>query len=321
MKRAAWKNRSHFFHQLRILVRTGMNLAQSLPLAGREGPEPYRSLAVRWGEGCATGRTLAEQLAEAGEPPLVVALITAGERSGRLDEMCDEVVGFYDHAIRMRRQVVSKCIYPAVLLHAGLSIPVLPAIIGEGLNPLWFFFGPACLWALVLAVGFLYLLARQTPLPAQVMMYPPMHQVLRPLVVANTCLVVRGGLLAGMLMHEALDLAAGACGNRVYGERLRRASQDLFDERVDNLTTALGRVGFPAVYLNLVATGETGGELERTLLQAATVARESFQERVHWAARIVNATVYVIAMVVAVIAIFTIFYRIYSPAFEMMENM
>jgi type II secretory pathway component PulF len=124
-----------------------------------------------------------------------------------------------------------------------------------------------------------------------------------PMIVANTSQVLRAGLAAGMLVPDALELAAGGTGNRAMAERLRAAATDVRNGRLPDLAAALGACGFPSTELGLIANAEFAGKLEEVLRQVSVIAEESFRSRAMWTAKVFTGVVYTIALLVAAAAI------------------
>ncbi|MBA3686126.1 MAG: type II secretion system F family protein [Planctomycetes bacterium] len=301
-----WSAPIAFYHQLALMTRAGMTLGQALDYARGVTTGWYREHAGAWAAGCQGGTALAPQLRDAGEDHLPVALIEAGERSGRLPEMCAEISSFYEHQRALVTMALGKLLYPLLLAHVAL---IMPGIIN------WFLhgsvrrliIGPAILWAVLATALIAWLVLRRTTVPGKIALLPLVRSITLPLVAANTCLVVRGGLAAGMLYHQALDLAAPACGNRVFADRLRRVSDDLARGRLPGLTPALAAAGMPRVVVELLSTAEHAGALEESLGRCAALQREAFRERTAWATRILCGLFYALAIVLAVVTIVSMY--------------
>ena len=291
----SWASAGAFHHHLAMLLRSGLTMAQALEHAGGTTSGRHARLARRWSTGCGRGERLAPQMERDGEEPLAVAVVTAGEASGRLPELCQDLSTLYDHRRTLRALFLGKLIYPVILVHV--------AMLGGGLVR-WFQTGavgalllpPAILWGALGLAGVAFALAHRAGLTARWALLPGVRTLSSPLIAGNTCLVLRAGILAGMLYHQALELAAGACGNRVVAADLRRIAGDLASGRTPDLCTALGNARFPRAVLQLVQTGETAGTLDETLGRAATLQRESFRERTLWATRLAAGTCYAAAM-------------------------
>ena len=282
-----------------MLLRSGLSMAQALDsVAGTAGGR-HAALARGWSRGCGAGEPLAPQMKRDGEEPLAVAMVAAGETSGRLPELCQDLSTLYDHRRALRALFIGKLIYPVILVHVAMFC---------GGFVRWFQTGaasalllpPVMLWAALAIVGAGLQGAHRAGLTARWALLPGVRSLSMPLITGNTCLVLRAGILAGMLYHQALDLAAGACGNRVIAADLRRIAGDLASGRTPDLCAALSRFDhFPRAVLQLVQTGELAGTLDETLGRAATLSRESFRERTLWATRIARGTCYAAAMAFA----------------------
>ena len=77
----------------------------------------------------AKGATLAESLQSVGWlPAFDIALIEAGERSGRLDACFRLLADYYNDRARIIKQVIAQLIYPVGLIHfaAFIFLIVLP---------------------------------------------------------------------------------------------------------------------------------------------------------------------------------------------------
>ncbi len=302
----SWSSAAIFYDQLRSLVAMGMPLPQALGLAGNTSHGRHRALAATWAAGCSSGRTLAELLAADAEPALAVALVRAGEASGRLPELCRELAGYYEHALAMRRLVIGRLVYPAFLVHVALVAAAIPGIAFSGASPLSLLAGPAVLWAaLAVALAAFHLIGPRTR--ARLMLAPGLDGLVGPLVAANTCLVVRAGLAAGMLIPASLELAAPACGNRIYAERLQAAAGAVNDGRLANLTAALGAAGLPGLVVQMIGTAEIAGKLEEALQRCATFQQEAFRTRVEWTARVLSGTIYALAMAAAAFTVVSLY--------------
>jgi type II secretory pathway component PulF len=294
-----WQQTSQFFRQLAVLSRSGMPIVNSLRLAGDVAGGSYRRRSEEWAKGCTAGRNLADQLEQAGEPTLVCALVRAGETTGRLPELCVRIADHFDQLHALRSVAISKLIYPTLLLHAGLVLPALPGVVLGDSSPLWLLAGPAVIWVVVIALVIIGRTSHEAGLLAKLALMPGPRFVVQPFLTCNVCLVLSAAVAAGLLPRAGLELAAAACGNRVLEQRLRAAGLDIEQGRIPDLTAALRQVGLPNQIIAVIAVGEQSGTLDRTLDQAAVAARESFQTRATWSAKIFTGTIYGLVMIFA----------------------
>lgn len=299
----SWARAATFHEQLAVTLDAGLPIAQAVQLAGSTAGGPMRAQGAGWSSGCAGGRTLAEQLETGGQPAFDVALVKAGEVSGRLPELCRELAAHYRHRIALRTLVIGRLVYPVVLIHATLLALGIVLTFSSGWSP-WVILGlPLALW-LTAAVGWFAWGLLQPTARARLALTGPFAPLTLPLVAANTCSVLRAALSAGMLMPDALELSAGACGNQVLGGRLTEAGRDLRHNRLDSLAAALERCGLPQLVVDHIASGERSGSLDRTLGQAGALMRESFRLRAEWTARITCGIIYGAAMLGAATVVF-----------------
>jgi type II secretory pathway component PulF len=287
-----WEHTARFYRQLAMMARTGMPIGNSLRLAGDAAGRAYRRLGETWAKGCDQGADLASQLQAAGEPALAVALIHAGETTGRLPELSSRVADHFEHVDALRRLAIGKLVYPVVLLHAGLIVPLLPGVIVNDDSPWWLLAGPAALWGAVLGLTLLGRAWHASGFLARLALLPGPSYIVQPFLSCNTCLVLSAAVAAGLGVRPALELAADACGNRVLGARLRTAGIDVERQTLPDLTAGLRQAGLPQALTQLIATGEQSGALDRTLDQAAVAARESFKLRAEWATKAVTGAIY-----------------------------
>ena len=296
----SWKNTAGFFRQLAVLTRTGMPIGNSLRLAGETAGAQYRAKSQQWSAGCMAGKDLASQLTAANEPALVCALVRAGETTGKLPDLCARIADHYDQMHALRSLAIGRLIYPVVLLHVALVVPLVPKLFVGEMSPWWLLSGPLILWA---AVGGLVIMGRiwhESGLLARLALLPGPNFIIQPFLTCNLCLVLSAAMTAGLKVRDALELAADAVGNRVLADQLRTAAKHVEAGTLPNLTKALEHLRLPGSLLALISSGEQSGTLDRSLDHAAVAARESFQTRALWATKGFTALIY--SLVVAFVA-------------------
>jgi type IV pilus assembly protein PilC len=284
-----------FHEQLCTLLDAGMPIARSVELAGEAAGGIHQRHANTWAAGCSAGKPLAQQMRASGEAELDVALVEAGELSGRLGGMCREIAAQHRHVIALRTMVIARLAYPLCIVHVALVAAAIPGVFMRGGSPWLLLAGPACLWGLA-GAGFVAvrLLGREGW--SRVALLRGARFLALPWIAANACLALRAGLTAGMLAPRALELAAEACGNRVIARRLAAAATAVLKGGLPDVTAALRSSGLPGEVVRLAEVGEHSGALDSELGRAAVLMRESFRLRSDWAARIACGTVYGLAL-------------------------
>jgi len=114
-----------FTQQLVSLLDAGLSLFEALEaLAERAGTLGTHSVLDRVLTRLYEGQTLAAALAEHPRtfPPLYIASVQASERTGALREALTRFIAYQQQADALKKTLVNACIYPAVLLGAGLLV-------------------------------------------------------------------------------------------------------------------------------------------------------------------------------------------------------
>jgi len=293
----SWQHTAGFFRQLAVLTRTGMPIGNSLRLAGETAGGRYRSKGQKWSAGCMAGTDLASQLTTAGEPALVCALVRAGETTGKLPDLCARIADHYDQMHALKSLAIGRLIYPVLLLHVALIVPLVPKIFLTEMSPWWLLAGPLTLWLIVAGLVIMGRIWHESGLLARLALLPGPNFIVQPFLTCNLCLVLSSAMAAGLKVRDALELAADAVGNRVLAQRLKTAAKHVEAGMIPNLTKALEQLGLPGSLLALVSSGEQSGTLERSLDHAAVAARESFQTRALWATKGFTGLIYALVVV------------------------
>src|SRR6202163_2843140 len=114
-----------FSQQLVSLLDAGLALVEALEaLAQKESNTATKRILDRIIARLYEGQTLAAAVAEhpATFPDLYVASVRASERTGALREALTRYIAYQQQADGLRKTLINACIYPAVLLVAGLLV-------------------------------------------------------------------------------------------------------------------------------------------------------------------------------------------------------
>lgn len=114
-----------FSQQLVSLLDAGLSLVEALEaLAEKEFNSATKHILDRILGRLYEGQTLAAALAEhaASFPELYVASVRASERTGALREALTRYIAYQQQADSLHKTLVNACIYPAVLLAAGVLV-------------------------------------------------------------------------------------------------------------------------------------------------------------------------------------------------------
>src|SRR6185369_6553549 len=130
--------RAELYHQLAQLTNAGVGVIQGLELLQRNPPSrAFRQPLGILIDKLKQGATFSEALLCTGRwlPSFDIALLHAGETSGRLPNCFTLLADYYNQRAQLTRQVISDLAYPLFLFHfAFLIVPVgrLTALVLKG---------------------------------------------------------------------------------------------------------------------------------------------------------------------------------------------
>jgi len=286
-----------FTRQLATMYSAGLTLERAIRgLASEERHPKMKKVLTNVGENIRKGLSLSEALQR--HPgvfsTLFVSLTKAGEVSGNLDEILDELATYLENLDDVRRKVRSAMTYPifmVVFLFAMMSamfmwiIPMFSDVyvqLGANLPAAtrklvslseWISinFSTVVLSLFGVAVG-LWLVSKTRRggyIIDSIKLKTPVFGSLLNQSILNKFSKTAGILLnAGVPVIEAMNLIAKIVSNRVYEVAIGDATEYIRDGF--NITSALRRTEiFPPILLQLSATGEETGELDTLLDKAA----------------------------------------------------
>lgn len=221
-------------------------------------------------------------------------MVRAGEAGGRLGEALARVGGYLERADRLISSVRTALIYPSILITAvfvslivlmTVVVPQFDLLLRESAAKLpWntrlvldvsaFLRGYGWLIALALIAGWFALRAlwRNPAARARrdrwLLGLPIVGGLITRIEVERLARSLAALLGSGVPLHNALELAAGASANLAMTHAIDAVVDAV--KRGERLADALAATGvFPALAVQLVRVGETGGKLEPMLLKLA----------------------------------------------------
>ncbi|MDX6766857.1 MAG: type II secretion system F family protein [Candidatus Methylacidiphilales bacterium] len=258
-------------------ARTGLPLTKGLESLIPDLPNKLRRLATTWLTALEEGRPLSAALARTPSAmgPGGLALVEAGEASGRLGESLEILAGESARLERRLSRLATALVYPIVLLHAAAVIPALGIAYQEG--PLKALAGALLVLApFYLAAAAFYALFfwRQRPecfssgADRILAVLPVAGPALRRAALARWSRLLAGLMEAGVRLETALAQAATACGNSVVSSELGRRAPLILEGRTVVEILRDARVA-DARDLATLQAGETSGTLTEALRQTA----------------------------------------------------
>jgi type II secretory pathway component PulF len=288
------QQRAEFYQQLGQLTAAGVTLLAALDLLERNPParsDLPRLRHIR--ESIHQGSTLSDALLGTGRwlPSFDIALLYAGEQSGRLPECFRLLAGYYTERARLARQVMADLAYPVVLLHLAVFIFPFPNLFLTG-NWAGYLASTVVVLAPLYAVVLLLVFAFQgrhgeawrEMLERILHPVPLLGPARRALALARLAAALEALLSAGVTVIEAWAISALACGSPV----LRRAVAG-WEPNVRAGQTPAEAVSqspvFPELFANLYRSGEISGKLDESLRHLHQYYQEEGTRKLHLVAQ------------------------------------
>jgi type IV pilus assembly protein PilC len=328
--------------QLAVLLGAGLPLLQALQMLSRSQAQPaVQQLLAQLHADLEQGLSLAAAMRR--QRPIFseryLALVEAGELSGRLEQLLERLARHLEQTEALTRQLRAALLYPAVVLAVAaavltlIMVTVVPAFESTFASfgaPLpwatqWVIAGSRWLlqWGPALLLGLLVLglAARQAwarspqlvqRLDAAVLELPLWGAMLRQAAQVRWSRTLATLLGAGLPLAEALQAVRGASGYLAYAQ----ATQQVRDEvlRGSSLHAALApSLLFSPLLRQMCAVGEAAGTLEQLLEKAAEFQESELAERLERLTRLIEpATIVVMGMLVGGLVL-----ALYLPVFQM----
>ena len=317
--------RAELYHQLGQLTSAGLGLVPSLEHLKRNPParsfrEPLRRLTAEIGDGF----TFTESMQRIGGwmPAFDVALLHAGEQSGRLDACFRLLADYYTDRARIARQMIADLAYPAFLFHLAVFIFPFPSFFLSG-N--WLLYGARTFGLLLPVYGLATLLIYVMQSRHGENWRAWIEAVLRPLPVLGTArhylalarlaAALEALINAGVSIIEAWQLAAAASGSPALRRTVREWKPGMLAGQTP--AEAVNRCPrFPEMFANLYHSGEVSGKLDESLRHLHRYYQEEGTRKLHAVAQWTPRAVYL--LVALGIAYYLV--QFWSGYFQQIQN-
>ncbi len=313
--------RAELYHQLSQLTMAGLPIMRALEQLERNPPalvfrEPLRQIIHEIAAGC----TFTESVQRSGNwiSAFDLALLEAGERSGRLDAGFRVLADYYTARARTVRQVIGDLAYPVFLLHFAIFIFPFAQLFttGNWLRYLAQTFG--VLLPLYVVVALLIYAAQgkhgerwRALIERLLHPVPLLGSGRRDLALARLAMALEALISAGVSIIEAWELAATVSGS----PELRRTAQAWLPQVRAGQTPAeaLRASGqFPDLFANQYATGEVSGKLDSVLTRLHQYYQEEGTRKLHAVAQWTPRVIYLlVALMIAwrIISFYTGYFK------------
>jgi type II secretory pathway component PulF len=296
--------RAEFYHQLAQLTSAGIGVVPALEQIKRNPPNrSFREPIQRLLDELATGRTFTESLRQLSSwlPEFDIALIEAGERSGRLDACFRLLSDYYNDRARIAKQVISQLIYPVGLIHFAVFIfvIVLPYAHSEfNASLILLSIKAALILSPLYLITIFMIYATQSKhgekwrarIESFARPIPILGKARRFLALARLAAALEALISAGVNIVEAWDLAATASGSPALRRVVAAWKTPLTTGQTPAEIVRTCPI-FPETFANLYSSGEISGKLDDSLRRLYSYYNEEGTRKLHafaqWTPRLV----------------------------------
>lgn len=266
-------HRGGFYFQLAQYTAAGVGITSALQYIAKQppsrayaGPVQHALLEVNRGSSLVEAFSLASFL-----PEFDLALIGAGEKSGRLDACFRILANYYHSRAQMARQILSDMAYPVVLFH--LAVFLLPFaeffISGDLIRYLRQTLGVLLPFYAVIALVIWAGQSRhgerwRSLLEILLRPIPVLGKARESLALSRLCVALESLLIAGVTIIEAWALASRA-SNSPRLARVVAGWRPALESGVTPAEAVQNSGEFPEMFVAQYATGEVSGQLDQVL--------------------------------------------------------
>jgi type IV pilus assembly protein PilC len=286
-----------FTRQFATMIDAGLPITQGLSiLAAQSESKAFQKALALVKETVESGGSLADGLAKSPKAfdDLYVNMITAGENGGILDLILERLSIHMEKAMKLKREIKTAMIYPAVVVSAALLVTsILLIFVIPTFRDLFTGFGSALplptqivlslsdffvdnvfliFGSLGASVFFFTRFARtargKEVIHPILLKLPVFGDIIRKVAVARFSRTLGTMVSSGVPILEALAICARTAGNKVVERDVLRARLSISEGRT--MAEPLGASNvFPTMVVQMIAVGESTGALDTMLKKIA----------------------------------------------------
>lgn len=282
--------------QLSVLVAAAIPLEEAIRAVGKQSEKVHvQNLLMSVRSKVLEGHSLAQGLQQSGRfPELYIATIAAGERSGHLDLILDQLADYTENQFAMQKKIQGAMVYPIILMLMsfaivmGLMTYVVPDIVktfdqskdalpwitvalmkaSDFIRIAWPFLLIGGALGIFLLIRFLRTTAGHYAFDRLTLKLPLFGKLSCGINAARFASTLSILTQSGVPLVDALRIGAAVSNNWVIRDSVNLAAEKVTEG--GNLATQLERSGyFPPMMVQMIKSGEASGELDRMLERAS----------------------------------------------------
>jgi type IV pilus assembly protein PilC len=294
--------RAEFYYQLAQYTAAGITLSAAFDQLQQHPPaRAYTRPLANVLRHLAEGYSLTESLQRLGSwlPAFDLALLNAGEQSGRLDACFRLLADYYEDRARMARQLIGDLLYPAFLLHFAVFILPFAQFFQSGNWRVYLLQTFGVLLPIYGLLAFIIYAAQgrhgeswRSWMESVLHPIPGLGMARRYLALGRLSAALEALLSAGVNIIQAWELAAAACGSPAL-RRVVFSWRPLLDAGRTPAELVSSSRTFPQMFASQYHTGEVSGKLDETLRLLHRFYQEEGSRRLHMLAQWTPRAVYI----------------------------
>jgi len=331
-----------FSRQLATMIAAGIPIVQAFEIVGQGHENPsMQDLIMGIKADVEGGNTLAGALSRRPKyfDELFVSLVEAGEQSGSLETLLDEIATYKEKTESIKAKIKKAMTYPiAILVIAFVITAVLLIFVVPTFEDLFADFGadlPAftkfvislseffteywwLIFGSIIAAVFAFKMAHRRSakfrhsVDVTVLKIPVFGEIVRKSAIARYSRTLATMFTAGVPLVEALESVSGATGNLVYTQATLKIRDEVSTGQ--QLQQSMRNTGvFPNMVNQMVAIGEESGALDTMLGKVA----DFFEEEVDNMVDSMSSLLEPLIMVILGVLVGGLVVAMYLPIFKL----
>ncbi len=282
-----------FTRQLSIMLSSGLTLIDSLDILKRQSENPaFLKLVQEIDADVKAGMNLSDALGKHKElfSNLYLALVKAGEASGKLDEILNKLSENLERQRTFKNKVKGAMVYPVIVIVAMLGvmfvmisfvIPQLlevykefdidlpaPTLFLIALSDFFEVYWPAVILGMIGAVFVMFRIYKSKQgkkvIDQFALRVPIINRIIKISALVDTTRTLSILITAGVSILDSLDIITETTNNVVYQEAFISIKHAI--ERGESLGNSLDEAHiFPPILVQMTTVGESTGHLDETL--------------------------------------------------------
>ena len=330
-----------FNKEFAVLIRTGMPIVAALDaIIEKREPSELNNILQQVRYDVSTGESLSDAFAKYPRifSKLYISSLQAGEKSGNIPDALVKHVAYLKQMMALKRKLISASVYPLILVTAsvavlfllliyvvpaftktyfetGTQLPAITMVLITFSNTVKDYFLVLAIVVVIGLVGWNRLLRNETWRTLRDQWLLKLPYIGSLYVSYATALVLRTVamvLAAGAPLIESVRIAAGTLNNLFLRDNLLHAVRRItegygFSEALEETES------FPHLAIRMIAAGESGGELEQVLVDAA----DFYDDEVDAKLAIISSSIEPTLMIIMGLLIGFIVLAMYMPIFQL----